>query len=83
MYLIIKRGLYYRPNAQGYTGVKEFAGRYSLEDAMSYSHPNGQKGPRDGMSIIKDAEAPEYSEACWWDVKEKHMTQKLKNRTVA
>lgn len=49
-YLIRKGGYYYRPNAQGYTTDKAQAGRYSLEDAIRHSHPNGPDGPRDGMS---------------------------------
>ncbi|WP_370309233.1 hypothetical protein [Sphingobium abikonense] len=49
-YLIRKGGYYYRPNAQGYTTDQAQAGRYSLEEAIRHSHPNGHDGPRDGMS---------------------------------
>ena len=49
-YLIRKGGYYYRPNAQGYTNCIDQAGRFTLEDAISYSHPNGPDGPRDGIS---------------------------------
>lgn len=49
-YLIRKGGYYYRPEAQGYTNCIDQAGRYTLEDAISYSHPNGPDGPRDGIT---------------------------------
>lgn len=51
-WLIHKSGRgWYRPNAQGYTSDITQAGRYSYEDARSYSHPNGWDGPRDGITI--------------------------------
>jgi hypothetical protein len=49
-YVIIKNGMYYRPDAAGYTSSLAEAGRYTLEDAVSRSHPNGTDGPRDGIS---------------------------------
>lgn len=49
-YHILKGGYYYRPDAQGYTANKSEAGLYSLEEAISYSHPNGPNGPRDGIT---------------------------------
>lgn len=74
-YLIMKRGLYYRPNNAGYTGIKDEAGRYSYLDAVSITFPNGSDGPRDGMDFIKESEAPEYSPACWEDTKNYHREQ--------
>jgi hypothetical protein len=50
LYLIRKNGMYYRPNAQGYTSSVAEAGRYTLEEAIRHSHPNGPDGPRDGIS---------------------------------
>lgn len=51
-WLIHKRGRgWYRPDAKGYTPHPWEAGRYSHEEAMSRSHPNGPDGPRDGMTI--------------------------------
>ncbi len=55
-YLIRKRGTYYRPNIQGYTGSAIIAGRYTLEEAVSITHPNGKDGPRDGMTYIHEDE---------------------------
>ena len=56
-WLIHKAGRgWYRPNAQGYTSSTAEAGRYSHEDALSYSHPNGWDGPRDGITIKHESE---------------------------
>ncbi|WP_422057744.1 hypothetical protein [Sphingomonas sp.] len=51
-YVIRKGGYYYRPNAQGYTPSVHEAGRYTLADAISLTHPNGPDGPRDGLSYM-------------------------------
>lgn len=53
-YLIRKRGMYYRPNSQGYTTNLIQAGRYTRSEAESITHPNGLDGPRDGMSFIHE-----------------------------
>lgn len=37
-YLLLKRGLFWRPNSQGYTALKSEAGRYSEEEALSRIH---------------------------------------------
>ena len=71
LFLIEKRGFYYRPDAAGYTGLKEEAGRYSFEEAAERVGPNGPDGPRDGLGMWRESEAPEYSSACPWDVKMK------------
>ena len=57
-WLIHKAGRgWYRPNAKGYTGCLAEAGRYSREDALLYSHPNGLDGPRDNITIKHESEA--------------------------
>lgn len=76
-YLIIKRGLYYRPNSQGYTGLKDEAGRYPMDRAESITHPNGLDGPRDGMSFIHEDDAPDYAPQCCTYVKADHLQKKL------
>lgn len=53
-----RRG-WYRPSARGYTSRVAEAGRYSREDALSYSHPNGLDGPRDEITIRHEREFPE------------------------
>lgn len=70
MYLIEKRGLYYRPNAQGYTGLKSEAGLYDL-DELSLHFPNFDSPNQDGMTFVDVDDAPDYSSACPWDVKMK------------
>lgn len=54
-FLLLKRGLYYRPNGQGYTGRKSEAGRYPATDAR----------PAYGVTAIHEDEAPAYSDGCW------------------
>ena len=59
-WLIHKTGRgWYRPKAQGYTSDTAQAGRYSYDDAMSYSHPNGWDGPRDGITIKHESDLPD------------------------
>jgi len=48
-YLITKGGAYYRPNAEGYTRDIAEAGRFTFDEAVSHSLPNGPDGPRDGI----------------------------------
>lgn len=58
LYLVCKYGMYYRPNAKGYTSSLAEAGRYTLAEAIRHSHPNGPNGPRDGITY-KLAPPPE------------------------
>lgn len=37
-----KRGMWYRPNARGYTCNEWEAGRYSMKDAMEHANPDGE-----------------------------------------
>ncbi len=71
-YLIMKRGVYYRPNNAGYTGIKDEAGRYSL-DEISMRFPNETDS---GLSFILENEAPDYSPNCFADYKQAHMIKK-------
>jgi hypothetical protein len=61
MYLIEKKGYYYRPGAKGYTALKSEAGRYTFEEAAVRVGPNGPDGSQDGMSMWLETNAPEYS----------------------
>lgn len=64
-WLIVKRDLYFRPDCQGYTGIRDHAGRYSYDFAKDYqSH---------GCSIIKLSDAPEFSKACFDDLALAHL----------
>jgi hypothetical protein len=53
VWLITKQGAYYRPNSRGYTTCFYAAGRYTLEEAEKFTHPNGAEGPRDGMGYVR------------------------------
>ena len=58
-WLIFKAGRgYYRPDAAGYTFSAAEAGRYTWDDAWAHSHPNGEHGPRDGMTIHHESDCP-------------------------
>lgn len=70
LYLIEKRGLYYRPDAAGYTGLKSEAGLYDLDQVAEY-FPNFDSPNQDGMTFVDHDDAPEYSTACPWDLKMK------------
>lgn len=70
MFLIEKRGLYYRPNSSGYTGLKREAGRYPFDEAAIHAGPNGPDGSTDGMGIWREAEAPQFSTLCPYDVRQ-------------
>jgi hypothetical protein len=58
-YLILKRGLYFRPDDHGYTGLKREAGRYVASHACLLS----------GEKAVHENDAPEYSPACWEETK--------------
>lgn len=68
-FLLMKRGLYYRPDNAGYTGIKSQAGRYPESRAM----------PEAGITAIHEDEAPEYSECCAWDIRLKDQVSELSN----
>jgi len=54
VYLIRKHGAWYRKDSAGYTGSAIQAGRYTLAEAESITHPNGKDGPRDGMIYVHE-----------------------------
>lgn len=68
-FLLIKRGLYYRPESKGYTGVKDEAGRFSLEEIALRVGVNGPDGPTDGITAVSEVEAPDFSPSCCIEVK--------------
>lgn len=74
MFLIVKYDLYYRPKSQGYTGIKDHAGRYTL-DEVAVMFPNMESENQDGMTFIAEEDAPEFSKACFWDLKLEHVTK--------
>jgi hypothetical protein len=62
-WLLIKRGLYWMPNAQGYTGLKRRAGRYSLDDARSWT------GHQSEITMVHESSVPDFSDNCYPDIK--------------
>lgn len=71
-YLIVKRDLYYMPKACGYTGIRDHAGRYTLEE-VAVHFPNLESENQDGMSFIHEDDAPEFTPACFHDLKAAHL----------
>lgn len=67
-YLIIKRGLYYRPNSQGYTGLRDEAGRYTLDYCQKLCDGN-----RDGLTYIHENKAEEFMPDAYHDSVIKHL----------
>ncbi|BBB13615.1 hypothetical protein [Sphingopyxis sp. FD7] len=66
-YLLVKRGLYYRPNNSGYTGFKERAGRYPESDADEAS----------GVTAVHEDEADEIAPKCFDDLARDYLNEKL------
>lgn len=64
-WLIVKRGLFFRPDCQGYTGIRDKAGRYSYDFAKDYD--------RGECSIMREADAPEFMPAAFSDLVIKHL----------
>lgn len=71
-YLLMKRGLYYRPNNCGYTGFKERAGRY-LESEAS---------PGCGVTAIHEDEAAEIAPNCFDDLAREYLSGKIADRAT-
>jgi hypothetical protein len=55
-WLLVKRDLYWRPNSQGYTGIRTEAGRYTAAEVEARVN--------DDTTAILLSEAPEFSKGC-------------------
>jgi len=77
LFLILKRDLYEMPNHFGYTGIKDNAGRYTLEEVAMSMPPDKYFPTNEHVYFIKEEDAPEYTHACYWDVREIHLKKKL------
>ena len=66
-WVIIKRGLFFMPACQGYTGIRDHAGRYTREFAETYNDSSQ-------CSIVRLVEAPEFMPA-FNDLVIKHLIQ--------
>jgi hypothetical protein len=69
-YLLMKRDLYERPNHKGYTGIKDEAGRYSLQEAIEHAEWN------DWANVIHERNAPDFTKACHDDLRKAHLARK-------
>jgi hypothetical protein len=67
-WLLMKHGLYWRPNSQGYTGLKSEAGRYTDEQVAIY-----RRNDEYTVSIIEAETADEISPSCYPDIAQKHL----------
>lgn len=70
-YLLVKRDLYYRPNGEGYTGIRDHAGRYSQAEAEAHCYSAGPEG--NSVAMIREDEAPEFTRACFDDLAREHL----------
>lgn len=61
-YLLVSRGLYWRPDSRGYTGIRDEAGRYSHDRALKHENLGG------GVYYHED-DAPEVMSATCPDLK--------------
>lgn len=74
-FVLLKRGLYWRPEGRGYTGLLREAGLYSLDDA-ALAHCEYMLTPKVKTTteyMLRD-DAPEFAPACCKDV----MVEELK-----
>jgi len=69
-FILQKRGLYYRPKNNGYTGIKTEAGRYDECDAI----------PECGVFAIHEDKAPLFAPACWHDLQVKFLLEEIGKR---
>lgn len=81
-YVLIKRGLYWRPNGEGYTGILLNAGLYSDEESV--------RRIGDGVTRMRFTDAPEISKntfndyaASYWReeaLRVRHLLEKAEKR---
>lgn len=69
-YLLITRGLYECPDHRGYTGIRDYAGRYSLEEAERFHSLSHGK-----ITFVHENEAEEFLPAAQHDLVIKHLVQ--------
>lgn len=72
-WLLIKKGMYYRPGSMGYTGIRDEAGRFSdheSREAMENSHDGS-------VTRVLLSEAQEFSEDCWHELALNHLRKKI------
>jgi hypothetical protein len=76
--VLIERGLFYRPNNRGYTGILREAGRFTHDDAAAVvDHCAGS------VIMMLATEAPDYSPACWHETQVKDLLGLLRREREA
>jgi hypothetical protein len=81
-FVIMKGGLYYKIGNKGYTGLKEDAERYTL-DEVAELFPNVDSADQDGVEYMHEDDAPEYAPNCYWDVQISHEFGRTKEQKSA
>lgn len=69
-WLLIKRDLYWRPNSMGYTGIRDHAGLYTIDEARDRVGDG-----LSGVSMIHINEAPEFRKAAFDDLVIAHLIE--------
>ncbi|OOO23410.1 hypothetical protein [Agrobacterium pusense] len=78
-YVLLKRDLYECPGHQGYTGIRDKAGRWLAEEFAGHSIPIKEKytpKEREHYAIPLDA-APEFTNECFHDLSLAHLRGKV------
>ena len=68
-FLLMKRGLYWRPDGCGYTGLKREAGRYSDEDSVWVKTNRAVHELR--TTRILESKAPRFALSCASDIRQR------------
>lgn len=68
-WLVVKRGLYYKPDDCGYTGIRDHAGRYTHDEAKARECPDS------GVTIVRLDDAPEFTKNCFEDYVLKYLKE--------
>ena len=76
-FLLMKRGMYWRPNACGYTYQKSAAGRYSKEEAESRCRPG-----EDGVTMIEESAADDLSPSATMEARAKYWESRCRRAEV-
>lgn len=78
-YVLLKRDLYECPGHQGYTGIRDKAGRWLAEEFANHGIPIKEKytpKERDSYAISADV-APEFTNECFHDLSLAHLRGKV------
>lgn len=70
-WLVVKNNLYYRPDACGYTAIRDQAGHYLYEEAKKHANPDY------GVTMIRLQDAPEVTSACYSDIAQKYYQEQI------